>query len=54
MRDANAQRANIMVPVSAMQQPSTPHVSHAETGGLEHDPEKWVPVFRRDHAQTKR
>jgi hypothetical protein len=21
---------------------------------LEHHPEKWVPVFRKDHAQTKR
>jgi hypothetical protein len=21
--------------------------------GLEHDPEKWDPVFRKDHAQTK-
>ena len=21
---------------------------------LEHDPEKWTPVFRKDHAQTKR
>jgi hypothetical protein len=21
--------------------------------GLEHDPEKWEPVFRKDHAQTK-
>jgi hypothetical protein len=20
----------------------------------EHDPEKWVPVFRKDHAQSKR
>jgi hypothetical protein len=20
---------------------------------LEHDPEKWTPVFRKDHAQTK-
>jgi len=20
----------------------------------EHDPEKWEPVFRKDHAQTKR
>jgi hypothetical protein len=19
-----------------------------------HDPEKWLPVFRKDHAQTKR
>jgi hypothetical protein len=23
-------------------------------GFLEHDPEKWKPVFRKDHAQTKR
>ncbi len=21
-------------------------------GGLEHDPEEWVPIFRKDHAQT--
>jgi hypothetical protein len=21
---------------------------------LKHDPEKWKPVFRKDHAQTKR
>jgi hypothetical protein len=21
---------------------------------LEHDPEKWVPVFRKDHAQIKK
>jgi hypothetical protein len=21
--------------------------------GSEHDPEKWEPVFRKDHAQTK-
>jgi hypothetical protein len=25
-----------------------------EIGELEHDPEKWEPVFRKDHAQTKR
>ena len=24
----------------------------AEGGELEHDPEKWKPVFRKDHAQT--
>jgi hypothetical protein len=24
------------------------------TLSLEHDPEKWEPVFRKDHAQTKR
>jgi hypothetical protein len=30
-------------------------VDLARFGGfLEHDPEKWVPVFRKDHAQTKR
>jgi hypothetical protein len=22
--------------------------------GLEHDPEKWTPVFRKDHAPTKK
>jgi hypothetical protein len=22
--------------------------------GLEHDPENWRPVFRKDHAQSKR
>jgi hypothetical protein len=22
--------------------------------GLEHDPEKWNPAFRKDHAQTKK
>jgi hypothetical protein len=21
--------------------------------GLEHDPEKWIPVFGKDHAPTK-
>ena len=30
MRNANAQRGNIMVRVSASQQPPGPHVSHAE------------------------
>jgi hypothetical protein len=25
----------------------------AELRRLEHDPEKWAPVFRKDHAQTK-
>ena len=33
MRNANAQRVSIIVPSRALQQPSTPHVSHAETGG---------------------
>jgi hypothetical protein len=33
MRNANAQRENIMIRVNAPQQPSMPHVSHAETGG---------------------
>jgi len=34
MRDATAQRETTMIPISALHQPSEPHVSHAETGGL--------------------
>jgi hypothetical protein len=33
MRDANAQRVNNMIPIGTMQQPSKPHVRHAETWG---------------------
>jgi hypothetical protein len=25
-----------------------------QAAALEHDPEKWAPIFRKDHAQTKR
>ena len=32
MRDATAQRLNTMIPNDALQQPSEPHVSHAESG----------------------
>jgi hypothetical protein len=34
MRNANAQRRNIMVRAGALQQPPGPHVRHAETGGF--------------------
>jgi hypothetical protein len=34
MRDALAQRENIMIPIGALHQPSEPHVRHAETGGF--------------------
>ena len=34
MRNANAQRENIMVRAIAMLQPPGEHVSHAESGGL--------------------
>jgi len=37
MRNANAQRANTMIRVGALQQPPAPHVSHAEIGGLSID-----------------
>ena len=30
MRNAAVQRASSMIPIDAMQQPSEPHVSHAE------------------------
>ena len=33
MRNANSQRPNSMIPVSALHQPPSPHVSHAEIGG---------------------
>jgi hypothetical protein len=33
MRNANAQRENIMSRLGALHQPQKPHVSHAETGG---------------------
>ena len=33
MRNTNAQREDIMICVSASQQPSKSHVSHAEIGG---------------------
>jgi predicted component of type VI protein secretion system len=26
--------------------------AYASDASLEHDPEKWIPVFRKDHAQT--
>ncbi len=32
MRDATAQRLSTMILISALQQPSEPHVSHAESG----------------------
>jgi hypothetical protein len=37
MRDANAQRTGIMIRVSAVRQPFTPHVSHAGIAGLSSD-----------------
>ena len=33
--------------------PVRPCTGDGDAGGLEHDPEKWEPVFRRDHAQSK-
>jgi hypothetical protein len=29
-------------------------VAVTATPPLEHDPEKWMPVFRKDHAPTKK
>ena len=33
-------------------EPQTDH-KRADLAPLQHDPEKWNPVFRKDHAQTK-
>ncbi len=38
MRNANSQRASIMIPVRTMHQPPCPHVSHAETVGETSNP----------------
>jgi hypothetical protein len=37
MRNATAQRVNIMIRVSGLQQALKPHVSHAEIAGLSSD-----------------
>jgi hypothetical protein len=37
MRNAYAQRRHTMIRVGALRQPFTPHVSHAESGGLSSD-----------------
>jgi hypothetical protein len=37
MRDAIAQCPDTMIPVGALRQPFTPHVSHAEIAGLSND-----------------
>jgi hypothetical protein len=29
-------------------------MANRDRGLLEHDPEKWTPVFRKDHAPTKK
>ena len=34
MRDTIAQRASTMIPIGALQQPSKPHVRHAESGAF--------------------
>jgi len=34
--------------------PTRKHDPEKACLGLEHDPEKWMPVFRKDHAPTKK
>jgi hypothetical protein len=43
-----------MVTKPAHYGPSQFSSDFASAAILEHDPEKWKPVFRKDHAQTKR
>jgi hypothetical protein len=38
---------------SKSQLPSVILRQYAEQQALEHDPEKWEPVFGKDHAQSK-
>jgi hypothetical protein len=45
MRNANSQRANSMIPVCALHQPPSPHVSHAETEGEKSNPPSLLRSF---------
>jgi hypothetical protein len=51
-------RSSIQIPALIASEPGFLFVSWRGQGTLEwtleHDPEKWIPVFRKDHAQTKR
>jgi hypothetical protein len=39
--------------IEERRQKSTADVRAVAIGLLEHDPEKWRPVFRKDHAPSK-
>jgi len=52
-RKKTPQTAGLFSSRCALESGLVPDFVTAE-GRLEHDPEKWVPVFRKDHAQTKR
>src|SRR6185295_17171849 len=41
--------------VLSIHRPADPRQHDARVpGALEHDPEKWEPIFREDHAQIKK
>ena len=50
MRNANAQREDTMIRVSASQQPPKPHVSHAEIGAQDDDGETVIARSPCDEA----
>jgi hypothetical protein len=45
MRNANSQRLCSMIPVRALHQPPSPHVSHAETEGEKSNPPSLLRSF---------
>jgi hypothetical protein len=42
---------SLLIPKFAKSKPQT--LANFGIGTLEHDPEKWIPVFRKDHAPPK-
>jgi hypothetical protein len=43
-----------IIPISKSGEPPRRHCGQVRHAHREHDPEKWEPVFRKDHAQTKK
>ncbi len=49
-----APRGMRWVPIATLKDEALPNLMHKVIAhGLEHDPEKWKPVFGQDHAQSK-
>jgi hypothetical protein len=59
IKDISSYQQGPEFPVSALPAEDVPNLVEvarqpfARKVQLEHDPEKWEPVFRKDHAQTK-
>src|SRR5215472_16773811 len=52
-RSATGRRESVPPLMISRTRPLPPIAAGPPAASLEHDPEKWVPVFGKDHAQTK-